>query len=139
MEANDLLTGVGIVPISKTILQGFLENEHVVLHEEAENDELEEDFMRRVFDKALRNPDFIKSTRQCLIIHIPGGHEKRSIGGTELLDSYVNKWMVGDAGFQMYWGVYEIPGASRMQITIVANMTALAKEKTETVLFERNL
>ena len=120
-----MLTGTGVIPIPKTCLEELLAEKHFMLMEEAQDGESEGDFMKRVFNKALRNKSIVESTKQCMVINAPVGHGKMSLDEIEQLSSYITRWSIGDAHYTMNWGLYEIPNSSKMKITIVATPLAL--------------
>ncbi len=132
MKINEmnLLSGTEIIPIPEISLQELLANEHSVWIAEAEDGELDCDFIKRAFGMALTNPDIAKSTRQCMVVHIPVGRRNMFTVEKELLDSYMDKWMAGDSEYQINWGLYEID-CTGLRITFVANTPVSAKEETE--------
>lgn len=128
-----LLAGTGIIPISEGCLEDILVNEHFMITEESEDGESEENFMRRIFSKALRNKAIVESTKQCMVINVPVGHGKMSLDEIEQLSSYIARWSIGDIPYTMNWGLYEIHNSTKMRITIVANsLTLPLKDKDET-------
>lgn len=120
-----LLAGTGVIPIPEKCLEELLVDEHFMITEESEDGESEGDFMRRVFNNALRNKAIVESTKQCMVINAPVGHGKMSLDEIEQLSSYITRWSIGNLPYTMNWGLYEIPYTTKMRITIVANSPAL--------------
>lgn len=131
MKIDEFLYGAEIIPLPKKSLQDLLASKHLILNVEAEDGESDVACVKRLADKVLKKISILMTKRRCLIIHTPAGQEKLSNDAMDLLESYMGKWMIGEVGYRMDWGVYTDPNSSRLRITIVTNVPNIRQQMVQ--------
>lgn len=75
-------------------------------------------FMHRFFEYLKKKKQITRSSKICLIIHIP---EKRNFSKEENseLNDFFCSWI---HNFELSWGIYETRNSNKMEITILTNV-----------------
>lgn len=119
------LTGTAIIAVPQEKVEKILKHNFRCFKDVAAPTEETHVFMHRFFEYLKKKKRITRSSKICLIIHIP---QRRSISNEEFneLNDFICSWR---HNIDLSWGIYETGNSNKMEITILTNVRRQRNER----------
>ena len=122
---NKYLYGTAIIAVPQEKIERIRKHNFRCFKDVAKPTEETHTFMHRFFEYLKKKKRITRSSKICLIIHIP---QRRSISNEEFseLNDFICSW---NHKLDLSWGIYETGNSNKMEITILTNVRRQKNER----------